>query len=114
MLKINYQGRLGNQLFINAGANIIAKKYDLYVDNYSYVDCMKLYCGKQKYNKFIYLNDENIYDFIQNNEKICHGININCYFQIEDFVLFQHLLALILNLQHLFLVFLLAYLVQRN
>ncbi len=87
MIKIIHQGRLGNLLLTSAGVSIISKKYDLCVENYYFHNnFLKLHNGSKKYNKFINLNDENVFNFLETNETVDTGIIVNCLFQINNFV----------------------------
>ena len=112
MIKMNFSGRTGNILLQNIGISIIAKKFNLKVQNYSHVEHftnlgLKLFSGERVINKmvnasddgYIYSNPEifksqregriekciNLLDLLDRDE-IDFGIDYEGFFQIKDFV----------------------------
>jgi len=64
-----FNGRLCNQIFRNVALNIIAKKFNLFVNYYNYdiinnILGIKLFCGEEKFSKYIILNDDNYFDIL--------------------------------------------------
>lgn len=111
MIEINYNGRLGNILFVSIGASILAQKYDLKVLNYTtpgpvarsggrtqdpliltdkIIETLGLsyYSGNHVYGNAMEVHDENFCDVLENPQKYCNtGIKIVCaHFQHSHFV----------------------------
>jgi hypothetical protein len=89
MLKIKYQGRLGNILMTSVCASIIAKKYDLKVENYNNfnnANFVNLYSGNKVFNDFIELDDFTVLNFVENTTEISKGIILDCFFQDKNFL----------------------------
>lgn len=111
MIVINYNGRLGNILFVSIGTSIIAKKYNLKVSNYTtpgplaqaggrthdpliltdrIIETLGLtyFSGDRVLNNLTELNDDNFFNCLENFEQYKNtGFTINCAsFQVEGFV----------------------------
>ena len=87
-------GRLGNQIIRNLAVNILAKKFNLYVNYSSYELINKLgldlFIGENKYNNFIKLTDENYFDIL-NNEKLESNLDPNNnFFQTKEITNFLY------------------------
>ena len=65
MTTVVQKGRLGNQIIRNLAVSLIAEIYDLYVNYYDkeLIETLgiDLFCGKNNYNKHIFLNDNNYF-----------------------------------------------------
>jgi len=65
----NFNGRLCNQIFRNVALNIIAKKFNLFVNYYNFdiinnILGIKLFCGEKKFSIFFILNDDNYFNIL--------------------------------------------------
>jgi hypothetical protein len=80
-------GRLCNQIIRNLCVSIISEKHDLYVEYSQYDKILQLgiqlFIGKNKYENFIELNDDNYFSIL-NLENLTYNINPNShYFQTK-------------------------------
>lgn len=90
MIKIEYMGRLGNQIFSSVGASLFAKKFDLQVINYQNVNIpeinIKLHQGNKRYDSvFEKITDENIMQYASK-DKIENNILFQAYCQDPKFI----------------------------
>ena len=88
-------GRLCNQIIRNLALNILAEKYDLYVEYSNYDNINKLgielYVGKKKYDKTVLINNNNYMNYFNNNIKNNSNFNfMTDYFQSEEITTILH------------------------
>jgi hypothetical protein len=90
-ISINNHGRLGNVLFQNITASILAKKFNLkvlkYADSNEHQKIgLNYFNGDIEYSEKMTVSDNNLLEILKT-EKINMGLNIDGYFQLKDFVL---------------------------
>ena len=89
MIKMTFNGRLGNLILENIGISILAKKFNHNHDRLTEDDCKVLgvsfYNGELSLDSFENYSDDNLMDLLKL-DKIDHGIIYEGYFQVKDFV----------------------------
>tara|TARA_Y100000768_G_scaffold388754_1_gene386851 strand:- start:3068 stop:3817 length:750 start_codon:yes stop_codon:yes gene_type:complete len=99
MSKACNHGRLCNHVIRNLALSILAEKYDLYVNEYSYFDDInnklgiELFVGNNKYDKTVKIITENYMNYINNNIEKNANFNLFGFFQSEEItnILYSHL-----------------------
>lgn len=89
-ISITKYGRLGNNLFQNVVASILAKKFDLkvldYIDKSEHEKLgVNYYSGNLEYFDRIVVCDDNLLEILKK-DRLETGLNVNGFFQIKDFV----------------------------
>jgi hypothetical protein len=90
MITIKHQGRTGNLLLQNIGVSIIAKKFDMYVQNYSTLQDIEalglsLFSGNAINQQMKNYYDGDLFELLQS-EKVDNGIIFDGLFQLKKFV----------------------------
>ena len=91
-----HRGRLCNQIIRNLALSLLAKKYDLYVEYSNFDDInnklgIKLFIGKQKYNKTKLIYNSDYIEHFNNYLKIDYNLNMMLdYFQSEEVTTILH------------------------
>ncbi len=87
MSQVTGMGRLGNQIFRNIAASMIAKKHNLKITYQSYNLMSEigipLFLGTKIYNNIKHVNDDN-YFLTMNKNNIDFNINLNSYCQTKQ------------------------------
>jgi hypothetical protein len=90
MITIKHQGRTGNLLLQNIGVSIIAKKFDMCVQNYSTLQDIEalglsLFSGNVINQQMKNYYDGDLFELLQS-EKVDNGIIFDGLFQLKKFV----------------------------